>query len=552
MAQQTGGQAVVEVLTALGVERVFGVASVHNLAIADAISRDGRITWHPTRHEQGAVHAADGAARATGRLGVAVVSTGPGTANAMGGIYEAAFASSRVLVLTGQVDAPLLGRGDGALHEADRQADMLRSLCRRVWTVRTRAEVPDAVASVAIDILTGRPKPGAVEIPFDLQMAVHDDPTVELRRPEPQRPAPDAIVAVAELLRGAQRPLVLGGGGVPGGGAATEFTALAERLGAPVLTTAEGRGAIREDHPLSLGPNIEQAAMAQTIEQADVVLAVGTRFQQAGPSQQNLHFPGRLVHIDADPTVLDRIHRTDVAVLGDAQVSLSALLEALGPGGPIAQEGFVADAVAARGAIEAASREGVGPDVGHIMDAIRSVLPDDGLVVKDATIAAYVWGNRCMPVLEARTTMRPTANGIGPGLPLAIGAAAATGRPTVLINGDGGLMLSIGELATVVELQLPLVVCVFNDRGYGVLRWLQDVTYGGRQSAVDLATPDFAGVGRAMGLEAQTVTSAHDFEAIFQTAVDSGRPWLIDVDLTAMSPMRMGISADPAAAADRP
>ena len=545
MTQQTGGQAVVEVLVALGVERVFGVASVHNLAIADAISRDGRIVWHPTRHEQGAVHAADGAARATGRLAVAVVSTGPGTANAMGGIYEAAFASSRVLVLTGQVDSPLLGRGDGALHEADRQADMLRSLCRRVWTVRTRAEVPAAVASVATDILTGRPKPGAVEIPFDLQMAVHDDQPVVLDLPAPLAPAAEEVEAGARLLRDARRPLVIGGGGVPTSGAEVELTALAERLGAPVLTSANGRGSIREDHDLALGPNIEQAVMARTIADADVVLAAGTRFQQMAPVQQSLRFPGRLVHVDADPTVIGRIHPTDVAVLGDAKASLAALHGALGDGESVADEDFVADALGARRRIEATAREGVGPDVGRIMDAIRSRIPDDALVVKDATIAAYVWGNRCLPVLAQRTTMQPTANGIGPGLPMAIGAAAATRRPTVLINGDGGLMLSIGELATAAELQLPLVACVFNDRGYGVLRWLQDVTYGGRQSAVDLATPDFAGVARAMGLEAETVTDPDAFVTTFTKAVASGVPWLIEVDLTRMAPMRMGIAAQP-------
>ena len=167
----TGGEVVHEVLVRAGVTHVFGVVSVHNLPIYDAIERGGRITPVAMRHEQAAVHAADGYARATGRLGVAVTSTGPGAANGLPGLYEAGFASSPVLMITGQADTPNFGKGRGFVHEADNQAAMLAAVCRRVETVRMRQQIAPALMRVIEDILTGRPQPGSIEIPIDLQYA---------------------------------------------------------------------------------------------------------------------------------------------------------------------------------------------------------------------------------------------------------------------------------------------------------------------------------------------------------------------------------------------
>src|SRR5439155_13233903 len=170
--RMTGGEAVAATLEALGVAHVFGIVSVHNIPIYDVIATRGAITTVSVRHEQAAVHAADGYARATGRLGVAIASTGPGTANAMGGLFEASFASSPVLLITGQVESRYYGQGRGFLHEAENQTDMLRSVTRRTESVRSTEEIPDALARVARDCLTGRRRPGAVEIPVDLQYRV--------------------------------------------------------------------------------------------------------------------------------------------------------------------------------------------------------------------------------------------------------------------------------------------------------------------------------------------------------------------------------------------
>ncbi len=542
MTTGTGGDAVVGALRALGVRHVFGIVSVHNLPIVDAIRRDGGIEWVPTRHEQAAVHSADGYARSTGSLGVAVVSTGPGTANAMGGLYEAAYASSPVLLLTGQVESAYEGRALGYLHEADRQAGMLRAVCREVRSVRHRDTIGETVVAVAVDILTGRHQPGAVEIPIDLQHAIGPTQHVDVRLPAPAEPAEAAVVAAADLLRSARRPLLIAGGGAVAAAASGALTTLAEGLGAPVLTSIEGRGAIAEDHPLCVGANIDMAAADVLFAGADVVLAVGTRFQQATNVQRAVRIGGELIHLDVDPSVIGRVHRPRVRMVADARVGLEAVLCQLTQGDApmgVGDGSWSSLGAEVRQSIDAASRAAMGVDLEVIMDTIGAYLPRGGVVVKDATISSFVWANRVLPVLEARTSMRTASMAIGPGLPLGIGAALGSGRPTVVIEGDGGIMLTVAELATAAELRLPLVVCVFNDRGYGILRYMQDVGFAGRRVGVDLATPDFVGLAESMGVHAARVTEASAFARIFRDAVGTGAPWLLDIDLTAMAPMRI-------------
>ena len=172
------------------------------------------------------------------------------------------------------------------------------------------------------------------------------------------------------------------------------------------------------------------------------------------------------------------------------------------------------------------------------MDAIRDVLPPAAPIVRDSTIPAYRWADRLLPILAPRTSMKPNSAAIGPGVPLAIGAAVGSGQPTVVIQGDGGLMLSVGELATVAESKLPIVVCVFNDRGYGVLRMIEGRNFEGPNFGVDLLTPDFVGLGKAMGLDAELVRSAAEFRPAFERAVASGRPTLLEIDQSGLAPMK--------------
>jgi acetolactate synthase-1/2/3 large subunit len=533
--EMTGGEAVVAALEMLGVRHVFGIVSVHNLPIYDAIARRGTITPIGVRHEQAAAHAADGYARATGELGVVIASTGPGTSNTMTGLFEASFVSSPVLLITGQVDTAYLGKGKGILHEAEHQRAMLSSLCRRVETVRRTEDIGRAVIAVAEDIRAGRPQPGAVEIPIDQQYRRAEVTLPLLRKEATFAPDAEAVARVAEALSAATRPVLWAGGGVVGSGAGPALTALAERLNAPVVTTIEGRGAIGEDHPLCLGVVTNGRAVEEIVSGADLVLAAGTRFQHSSTRTWKLAFGGRLAHLDADPAVIGHNYPVDLPVVGDARAALELLLQSVTQVStdPAHTERAQQAAAAARDEARAA----LGTDHVQIMDAIRRHAPRESVIVRDATVPAYRWGDRLLPIVAPRTSARPASAAIGPGLPLALGAAAGSGHPAVLIAGDGGFMLHVGELVTLVQHDLPVVVCLFNDRGYGVLRGIEARQFDGRNFGVELTTPDFPALAQAMGVPAARVSSPAEFEARFAEAITSGSPALLDIDLLALSPL---------------
>ena len=534
--QMTGGDAVVSALETLGVRHVFGIVSVHNLPIYDAITRRGTITPIGVRHEQAAAHAADGYARATGELGVVIASTGPGTTNTMTGLFEASFASSPVLLVTGQIDSRYLGKAKGFLHEAEHQRLMLSSLCRRVDTVRRTEDIGRAIITVADEIRTGRPQPGAVEIPVDQQYRRAEVVVPGARADSGYVPDADAVAKVAEALSTATRPVLWAGGGVVSSGAGPALVALAERLSAPVVTTIEGRGSIPEDHPLCLGALTTSPPVEDIVSSADVVLAVGTRFQGNSTRNWSLSFGGTLAHLDADPAVIGRSYPTALPVVGDARIGLELLLGAVGRVSTDPDHAEKARSAAATARADA--RAQLGQDHCQIMDAIRRHAPRESVIVRDATVPAYLWGDRLLPILRPRTSIRPASAAIGPGLPLALGAAVGSGRPVVLIVGDGGFMLHVGELATAVQHDVPVVICLFNDRGYGVLRGIQARQFDGRTTGVDLTTPDFPALAASMGVQAARVSDPAEFESHFRAAIGAGRPALLDIDLLALSPLR--------------
>jgi acetolactate synthase-1/2/3 large subunit len=535
--EMTGGEAVAAALETLGVRHVFGIVSVHNLPIYDAIARRGIITPVGVRHEQAAAHAADGYARATGELGVVIASTGPGTTNTMTGLFEAGFASSPVLLVTGQIETGYLGKAKGFLHEAEQQRLMLSSLCRRVETVRRTEDIARAVITVAEDIRAGRPQPGAVEIPIDQQYRRAEVVMPSLRTESAFLPGADALSKVAGALAAATRPVLWAGGGVVSSGAGPALVALAERLSAPVVTTIEGRGSIPEDHPLCLGALTTSPPVEDIVSGADLVLAVGTRFQGSSTRNWRLSFGGTLAHLDADPAVIGRNYPTALPVVGDARAGLERLLGAISR--VSTDPGHAEKAQSAAAAARKDARARIGEDHGRIMDAIRRHAPRESVIVRDATVPAYLWGDRLLPILEPRTSVRSASAAIGPGLPLALGAAAGSGRPAVLIAGDGGFMLHVGELATAVQHDLPVVICLFNDRGYGVLRDIEARQFDGRNFGVELTTPDFPALAASMGVRAARVADPAEFESAFREAIESGRPALIDIDLLALSPLHL-------------
>lgn len=536
----TGGQAVAETLSAIGVKHVFGIVSVHNLPIYDALSLHPDIQVINVRHEQAAAHAADAYSRVTGELGVLLTSTGPGAVNAVPGIYEAAFVSSRVMMITGQIESRFRGKGKGFLHENEKQPEMLNTVCRSVASVRYTEDISRELARVADDIRRGRPQPGAIEIPIDLQYRTTDIEVVGSSKTERVAPDETLLDQAAEILRTAERPVIWAGGGVNISGAGQELTAFAERLGAPVVTTIEGRGSISETHPLSLGFRTDRLSGLEIFEEADAVLAVGTRFQNYATRVWSLPMPEKLVHVDVDPEVIGRNYPAAVAVVGDAKLGLEGLLERINEGNVDAQ--FVDRCLKIRASDEQAVREEIGSDHSQIVSIIRRLLPEDSPIVRDSTVPNYTWGNRLLPIVRSRTSVRPAAVAIGPGLPLGMGAAIGSGHHTLIVQGDGGLQLSIGELSACAEHQIPVIVLVFNDSGYNILRIIQDSVLG-RKHGTELPTIDFVKVAEGMGVDAERVDGLEEFEPALARALERQGPSLLDIDMNVLAPIQLPLPA---------
>nr|MCS5689400.1 thiamine pyrophosphate-dependent enzyme [Acidimicrobiales bacterium] len=314
----------------------------------------------------------------------------------------------------------------------------------------------------------------------------------------------------------------------------------AERLGAPVVTTIEGRGSIPETHPLSLGFRTDRVSGMEIFEDADAVLAVGTRFQNYATRVWTLPMPEKLVHIDVDPEVIGRNYPAAVAVVGDAKLGLDGLLNRIDTGN--VDDQFVDRCRKIRASDEEAVKEEVGPDHSQIVSIIRRLLPENSPVVCGSTVPNYTWGNRLLPILQSRTSIRPAAVAIGPGLPLGMGAAIGSGHHTLVVQGDGGLQLSIGELSACAEHQIPVIVLVFNDSGYNILRIIQDNVLG-RKHGTELPTVDFVKVAEGMGVDGERVEGIEQFEPALARALEREGPSVLDINMDFLAPIRLTLPA---------
>jgi acetolactate synthase-1/2/3 large subunit len=535
VSEISAGAAVVRVLESAGVDVVFGVLSVHNLPLYQAIDRRGRVRPVAARTENGAVGMADGYARASGRLGVAITSTGVGAANGAGALLEAYTASSAVLHLTGQVDSAAVEQDRGALHGAKDQLGMLRSVGKGAERVPRADEAALVVADAIRVAQSGRPGPVSVEIPIDLQYARVPATAVEVQWPVPAAPEPEPLRAAATLLGAARRPLIWAGGGVRLSGAAGALRSLAERLGAGVITTQAGRGALAEDHPLCVGNFSLDPSVAELLADSDLLLAVGTRFRGNETRGWQLPLPRPLVRVDVDPTLVCQNYSPDVALVGDALLTLEKVLSELPEGTP--EPGWTERVASAGRAARQHWRAMLGTHEA-LLDGLQAALPRGAVVVRDVTVPATVWGSRLLKVLEPRDALHSASMAIGQGLPMAIGAAV--GRPDrriVLLVGDGGFAVALGEFPTAVQECLPLVVVLFNDEGYGILRNLQDAHFGGQRFGVDLGAPNFARIAEAMGGWGCQVASLADFSPALREALAQDGPALVEVDLRKIGPM---------------
>jgi thiamine pyrophosphate-dependent acetolactate synthase large subunit-like protein len=539
----TGGQAVVAALEAHGVEAVFGMPGVHNLALCDALCDAPRINHVVVRHEQAAGFAADGYARATGRPGVAITTAGPGLTNALTAVAEAWSDSSPVVLIASHIESAYVEQERGFGHELRGQLDLLRTATRYQARPLHVRDIAPSIGEAFAQAQRGRPRPVVVQIPQDVLNASAEVDVASAAEVSPAQASPALVRTAADMLARSERPALYAGVGVMRAGAHAELLAVAELLDAPVFTTAQGKGAIPEDHPLAIGNRwIGEPALVEALENADVLLAVGTRFGATDTQQWQLRLPSAMIQIDVDADELSRNVPAEVALNGDARLVLGQLLHELdGSRGDMggAGNGRVSrrdELTALRRSADAAAAASW-PEPLRFLEDLRAGLERDAILFCDSLI--QYWAARHFPVYVPRAFHLPWTFGtLGSSLPMAIGAKIAfPERQVVTVCGDGALMFTLPELATAVQAHANIVVVVCNDAGYGAMRMHQRRRFG-RFIASDLTTPDFAAVAEAFGATGLRVSSAAELEPALRSALTDTRPVLIDVPLALDLPWR--------------
>jgi thiamine pyrophosphate-dependent acetolactate synthase large subunit-like protein len=530
-AVTTGGRAVARALAAHGVDVVWGIPGTHNLELYAGLGEAGIRHLSP-RHEQGAAFAADGYSRVTGRVGVCVTTSGPAVLNAATALGQSYSDSIPVLLVAAGMPVRHPGLGNGELHETKNLIAALEGVVSYAHRVTSVAEIPVAIAQAFARMATGRPRPVVIEVPFDLLAEEGAVAAVPPVAPPVLSPEPPAVDAAAALLAAAKRPAILAGGGASA--AAVELRLVAERLGAPVACSINGKGTVAEDHPLSVGAGLAARAVRELVDDSDAVLVVGCELAPSdlwwGPLGG---LAGKVVRIDVDPAQAVTNAVPEISIVADARLALAALLDELGAGA-----GFEAgepDAPGAgraarfRDALRAQARD-EGAPWSDVLAAIGAAVGRDGVVVADNAMVSYFGALANVPAYRPRSFLFPTGYGtLGYAVPAAAGARV--GRPdarVLALSGDGGLMFTVGELAAAADAGLGFPVVVVDNAGYGEIR-REMAERGDPPLGVDFASPDFPALARALGCHGVHATTRAELDDALERAFAADRPTVVHV-----------------------
>jgi acetolactate synthase I/II/III large subunit len=493
-----GGDLVVETLAGLGATTVFGLPGQHALGMFDALRRSD-LRYIGLRVENNAGFAADAYGRITGEAAPLLLSTGPGALTSLAALHEAAAASAPVLAISSQIPTAGLGGGrHGYLHELPDQAASFRGVVKSVHTVRTQSQIPSAIEAAWKSALTAPHGPVWVEIPQDVLLAKTAIPVVTGGDafPEDLPPRPELTAVAADLLSRAERPAIIAGGGVVRADASTKLRRLAERLQAPVVTTFGGKGAFPWTHPLSLQSWLEDRHTTEFLQDADVLLVVGSGLGELSSNYHTFKPRGRIIQIEADLGKLESNHPA-LGIHADARLALQALLETVRERTDPAAPERVREVLAKVAERIAAQELTLEQDV---LAAIRRALPDDSPSLWDMTILSYWAWSAFDPKSPNTMHSAQGAGGLGYGFPAALGAAVADPtRPVLAVSGDGGALYSIAELATAKQYELPVTWLIVDDGGYGILREYMTDAFG-EATATELTRPDYVALAESFGV----------------------------------------------------
>lgn len=536
MQTPTTAAAVLDLLADHDVTTVFGLPGVHNLAFWDALGQ-GRPRIVGVRHEQTAAYAADGLARASGGLGVALTTTGPGAANAIAAFGEAAASGSPVLLIASEVSTTLRRPGvvRGILHESSDQGALFAPLAKAVYRPQSPLAALEAVSRAVSTAMAFPRGPVYVGIPVDVLGAPAPDTGRPPPRPRPRsEPSPTTgdVDAALALLARSRRPLIWAGGGAVASGGADAVAALAWRLGAPVITSYAARGLLASGHPMLVDAPPHEPEVRELMASADMLIALGTRFDAMSTRNWTQTVPEQMLSVNIDPDHLDLAYPATVGVAADVALTCDSLAVRLRQREPWADSVFrIGPAVRARLAADPRTREAV-----DLLESVDATWPDDGPVVCDMAVAGY-WVGGYAARRQPRRLQYPVGWGtLGYALPATVGAAHAGAGPVLAVCGDGGAAMGLGELATLAQERLAVTVLVVDDGGYGMLRFDQR-SFGHAERGVDLRGPDWLALAAAFGIAAEEAAGAGEpLRAALARAVAAGGPRLVLLRATLYPP----------------
>ena len=485
-----------------GVSVAFGLPGVHNLPLWRELS-GSPIRLVGVRHEQTAAYAADGYARASGRLGVALTTTGPGAANTLAAVGEAWASRQPILVIATDIPSTARRAGvwRGVLHEATDQAAMFMPVVKEAIRVHSADEIGPTVARAARTALEPPARPVYVEIPTDLLNAESSPVSDPPEWTAPRKPDADQLERALGLMERARRPLVWAGGGALQSGAGEAVARLAERLVAPVILTFSARGLLPPGHPCLVEASPHVPEVGALWDDADLVVGLGTDFDGMMTQAWRQPQPPHLVAVNVDPGDASKNYRPDVVVEADVAVAADALAGRLGERGGL-------DSLKRRlRDLNRSVRERITaeePEASGFLAALEAALPDDAVVVCDMCIPGY-WLGGFHRTPAPRKLSYPLGWGtLGCAFPQGLGAALAESGPAVSISGDGGFLYACGELAAAKQENIPLTAVIVDDGGYGMIRYDQDL-HGDPREGVDLVSPDFVALAASFGIRADSV-----------------------------------------------
>ena len=522
MTAITCGEATIRLLEKYGVSTVFGIPGVHTLDFCRGLGHG--VTHVQARNEQGAGFMAEGWARATGQAGVALVISGPGVTNASTALGQAYCDSLPLLLLSAEAASYTIGKGWGVLHEITEQKKVTEPLTAFSATARRAADVPELIARAFTIFASERPRPVHISIPIDVQAEMVDDDWQPVTLAGLPQAGAGQMTAAAELLKTAESPLIMIGGGAWRAGA--ELTAIAESLGAIVVASTAGKGIVPDDHALSLSASTVRPEVQRLLPEADVVLAVGTELSETDSFVERMQLDGKLIRVDIDPAKINDYYPAHIGIVADARSAMAQLAAAL--------EGHQASGRAAAEARVGKIRQQIASNLSAseqqhaaVLKALAEVAPNDLVWSGDACQLVYT-GAFMMPLRGPRRWFYPAGYcALGNALPNAIGAKMALpDTPVAVIAGDGGSMFTMQELVTAAELGLPLPIVIWENGG---LKQIQDDMDGRDipRVGVEGINPDFVALARACHCHGVDAANLAELQDAFGDALGADRPTLI-------------------------